>query len=183
MFFIENKTWYFIWFFCKAEDSHETSSFIFLLKKKNIKNLELCWTGQYTPFGFLVWKETLHYFNLVSNKNLYYILGQIIRNGSSIQRGSILLKLKVGLWFFFPVKNVGGVTILLLCTFSDDALYFYHVFENISKGFKVIVRADTTSISKLKFSKGHNSLKNVGRVMVFNLCTSFDNALYLYQVS
>ena len=30
--------------------------------------------------------------------------------------------------------------------------------------------------------KGHNSLKNVGRVMVLNLCTSSYDALYLYKV-
>ena len=44
--------------------------------------------------------------------------------------------------------------------------------ENISKGFRV-----------LRFSKRHNSVKNVGGVSVFNLCTSSDGALYLYQVS
>ena len=49
-----------------------------------------------------------------------------------------MLKLKVGLWFFFPVKNVGGDTILLLCTLSDYMLYICIKFcENISKGFKV----------------------------------------------
>ena len=41
--------------------------------------------------------------------------------------------------------------------------------------------ADT--ISKLKFSKGHNSQTNVGPVIVLNLCTSSDDALYLYQIS
>ena len=34
-----------------------------------------------------------------------------------------------------------------------------------------------------KFTKGHNSVKKtVGGVMVLNLCTSSDDALYLYQV-
>ena len=37
-------------------------------------------------------------------------------------------------------------------------------------------------ISLLKFSKGHNSVKNVGGVMVLVLCKSSDGALYLYQV-
>ena len=41
----------------------------------------------------------------------------------------------------------------------------------------------TTGISKLKFSKGHNSLTNVGRVMVLDLCSLSDDALHLYQVS
>ena len=30
---------------------------------------------------------------------------------------------------------------------------------------------------------GHNSIKTVNGVMVLNLCTSSDDALYLYQVS
>ena len=34
-----------------------------------------------------------------------------------------------------------------------------------------------------QFTKGHNSLKTVDGVMVLNLCTSSDDALYLYQVS
>ena len=41
-------------------------------------------------------------------------------------------------------------------------------------------RADTISI--LKISKGNNSTKNVGGVMVVNLCTSSGHALYFYQV-
>ena len=32
-------------------------------------------------------------------------------------------------------------------------------------------------------SKGHNSVKNVGGVMVIVLCTSSDGSLYLYQNS
>ena len=34
-----------------------------------------------------------------------------------------------------------------------------------------------------KNSKGHNSVKNVGRVTVLFLCTSSDGDLYLYIVS
>ena len=34
-----------------------------------------------------------------------------------------------------------------------------------------------------KLTKGHNSVKTVDGVMVLNLRTSFDDALYLYQVS
>ena len=40
---------------------------------------------------------------------------------------------------------------------------------------------DTISISK--FSKGHNSIKDVVGVMALKLCTSPNNALYLYKVS
>ena len=43
-----------------------------------------------------------------------------------MQRGSILLKLKVGL--FSVKKNVGEVTFLLLCILLDDALYLYQIW-------------------------------------------------------
>ena len=33
------------------------------------------------------------------------------------------------------------------------------------------------------FSKGHDSVKNAGRIMVLVLCISSDHALYLYKVS
>ena len=36
------------------------------------------------------------------------------------------------------VKNVGEVTILFLCTSSDDGLYLYNVQESILDGIKVI---------------------------------------------
>ena len=56
-------------------------------------------------------------------------------------------------------------------------LYICTMFqENIYKGFRVIEQYI------LKFTKGHNSIKNVGGVTVFVLCTSPDNALYLRQV-
>ena len=36
----------------------------------------------------------------------------------------------------------------------------------------------------LKFTKGHNSVKqNIGGVMILYLCTSSDHVLSLYQVS
>ena len=44
-----------------------------------------------------------------------------------------------------------------------------------------LYRADVIFIGKI--SKGHNSVKNVGRVMVLVLCTSTDDGLYLYKVS
>ena len=34
------------------------------------------------------------------------------------------------------IKNVGGVTVLALCTSSDDALYLYHVLRKHLKGFQ-----------------------------------------------
>ena len=51
--------------------------------------------------------------------------------------------------------------------------------ENIFNGFRVIQRK--TCIGK--FTKGNNSVKDVGGVIVLVLCTLSDNALYLSQVS
>ena len=34
----------------------------------------------------------------------------------------------------------------------------------------------------LKITKGYNSLKGIGGVMIFVLCTMSGNAIYLYQV-
>ena len=38
-------------------------------------------------------------------------------------------------------------------------------------------------ITSLKFSKGHNSVKNVVGVTILIFCTLPNDALYLYQVS
>ena len=38
------------------------------------------------------------------------------------------------------IKNVGRVTVLVLCILSDYAIYFSKFCENISKGFRVIER-------------------------------------------
>ena len=77
-------------------------------------------------------------------------------------------------------KNVGGVTVVNLCTLSGHALYFYQVLWNYLKRYQSY-RADTISI--LKITKGNNSAKNVGGVTVVNLCKSSDHALHLCQVS
>ena len=53
------------------------------------------------------------------------------------------------------------------------------IFWMVSK--LIINRADTIFIRKI--SKGHNSVKNDGGVLVFVLCTPSDDGLYLYQVS
>ena len=78
------------------------------------------------------------------------------------------------------VKNVDGVTVLVLCTSSDDGLYLYKVSQKYS-GWYQSYRVDTISIRKI--SKGRNSVKNVGGVSVLVLCTSSDDGLYLYHVS
>ena len=79
-----------------------------------------------------------------------------------------------------PQKNVGGVTVVYLCMSSGHALYFYQVLLNYLERYQSY-RADTIFI--LKISKGNNSAKNVGGVLVVNLCTSSDYGLYLCQVS
>ena len=58
-------------------------------------------------------------------------------------------------------------------------LYISKVLWNYLKRYQGY-RADT--ISSLKITKGKNSIKNVGGVTVFNLCTSSGHALYFYQV-
>ena len=52
--------------------------------------------------------------------------------------------------------------------------------ENISKGFRAI---EVLLFPYSGFSKGHNSVKSVGRVMVLVLCILSDLSLYLYKVS
>ena len=76
-------------------------------------------------------------------------------------------------------KNVGGVTVVHLCTSSGHALYFYQVLWNYLKLYQSY-REDTISIRKI--TKGNNSAKNVGGVTVFDLCTLSGHALYFYQV-
>ena len=76
-------------------------------------------------------------------------------------------------------KNVGGVTVVYLCTSSGHALYFYQVLQNYLKRYQSY-RGDTISI--LKITKGNNSAKNVGGINVVNLSISSGHALYFYQV-
>ena len=76
-------------------------------------------------------------------------------------------------------KNVGGATVVNLCTSSGHALYLCQVSWNYLERYQSY-RADTISIPKI--SKENNSAKNVGGVTVFNLCTSSGHALYFYQV-
>ena len=49
--------------------------------------------------------------------------------------------------------------------------------ENIYKGFRIIKRTHI-----LKFTQGHNSIKNICGVTVLVLCTMPYNTLYLSQV-
>ena len=75
------------------------------------------------------------------------------------------------------IKNVYGVIVLVPCTSPDSTLYFYQVTWKYLKRFGSYC-ADT--ISMVKFAMGHNSIKNVGGVMVLVLCMSNDHALWKY---
>ena len=59
------------------------------------------------------------------------------------------------------VKNVGGVTILILCTSSDGGLYLYKVSCKYSGRYQSC-RADTIFMRQI--SKGHISVKRMWRV-------------------
>ena len=104
---------------------------------------------------------------------------EIISNGIKVieQTQFLYRKLQRGI---FPQKNVGGVTVVNLCTSSGHALYFYQVLWNYLKQYHSY-RVNTISI--LKITKGNNSAKNVGGVTVVNLCMSSGHALYFCLVS
>ena len=92
----------------------------------------------------------------------YHVLRNYLKRYQSYRADTIsILKISKG---HNSAKNVGGVTVVYLCTSSGHALYFYHVLRNYLKRYQSY-RADTISI--LKISKGHNSAKNVGGVTVF----------------
>ena len=70
--------------------------------------------------------------------------------------------------------------VLNLCTSSDDCNICTKFQENVSKGFRVIVRADAICI--LKFAKGHNSVKKLMELwylfypqclIMLYICTNF----------
>ena len=69
--------------------------------------------------------------------------------------------------------------VLDLSATSDHACICTKFHENISKSFRV---TELTQFLISKFSKGHNSVKTVGEVMVLVLNTSSNHTLYLYKV-
>ena len=120
--------------------------------------------------------------NLCMSSVMLYIstkFCEIISNGIKVIEWTRFLN-----WKFerriIPQKNVGGVTLVNLCTSSCHALYFYQVLWHHLKRYQSY-GADTFSI--LKITKGNNSAKNVGGVNVVILCTLSGHALYLCQVS
>ena len=73
--------------------------------------------------------------------------------------------------------------VLILSILSDHALNLYQVLSEYLIGFRVTdLKVGLTLGWSLKFAKGHNSVKNLGEVMVLVLSTLSDNVLYLYQV-
>ena len=52
---------------------------------------------------------------------------------------------------------------------------------------KRVLELETGTVGSMlgcsQFTKGHNYIKSIGRVMIFILFTSSDDVLYLYQVS
>ena len=65
---------------------------------------------------------------------------------------------------------------LVLCSSPDNARF-------CGKYLKGFGSSCVDIISIVKFAKGHNSVKNVGEVVVLVLCMCFDDASYLYKVS
>ena len=123
---------------------------------------------------------TVLYLCMLSGHALYFyqVLWNYLKRYQSYRADTIsILKITKGNNY---AKNVGGVTVVDLCTSSGHALYFYQVLWNYLERYQSY-RADTISIPKI--SKGNNSAKNVGGVTVVNLCTSSDRALHLCQVS
>ena len=66
-------------------------------------------------------------------------------------------------------KNVGGVTVVNLCTLLVMLYICTKFCDIISNGIKVI---EWTQISIGKITKGDNSAKNAGGATVVNVCTS-----------
>ena len=57
-------------------------------------------------------------------------------------------------------------------------------FEKVSQRVSALeTQTVGSTLGWSQFTKGHNSVKPVKGVMVLNICTSSDDALYLYQVS
>ena len=91
----------------------------------------------------------------------YQVLWNYLKRYQSYRANTIsILKITKG---NNSAKNVGGVTVVDLCTSSGHALYFYQVLWNYLKRYQSY-RADTISI--LKITKGNYSAKNVGGVTV-----------------
>ena len=82
--------------------------------------------------------------------------------------GTVPQKIWVEVWSLFSTHFLN---MLYICT---------KCHENISQGFRVMKRLD---FQYSEFSKGHNSVKNVERSMIFALCISSNHVLYLYNVS
>ena len=56
------------------------------------------------------------------------------------------------------------------------------MFYICAKFHEIILNGIKDIISIRKITKGNNSAKSAGGATVVNLCTSYDHALYFYQV-
>ena len=78
-------------------------------------------------------------------------------------------------------KNVLiSITVLMLCTSTDYALYFYEVSLNVLNGFQVTER---TRNYHCQISKGSNSKTVWTRASVLIFRISPNDSLYSYEVS
>ena len=76
-------------------------------------------------------------------------------------------------------KNVSGVTIFNFACYLVMLYISTKFCEIISNGIKII---EGTLFLNGKLQRGIIMKKNVGGVIVVNLCTSSGHALYFYQV-
>ena len=59
------------------------------------------------------------------------------------------------------IRNVDGVTVLVLCTSPDNALYFSKVLLKYLKGsLSYRLKLKGSTLGWLQFTMGHNSVKN-----------------------
>ena len=110
---------------------------------------------------------------------MFYICAkfrEIISNGIKVIERTLFLygKLQRGIF----TENVGGVTVVNLCTLSGHEFYFYQVLRNYRDGIKII-EPTRFLYQKLQWEKIR---KTVGGVTVVNLCTTSSHVLYLCQV-
>ena len=78
-----------------------------------------------------------------------------------------------------PINIVHGVTVPVLCTWSDHGLQLFQVSQKYLEQFKSYGGG---MISILIITKGHNSINIACGVTILVLCTSSNHCLLLYQV-
>ena len=100
LFFKENKSWYFMWIVCLADDSHEISRLVFFEKLKKIKINVVCYKFCLAQF-FLYMADSLVYwrmFRVTWLKSLMFWSFQRLNQASQFWADSIKLKSTEQLW-------------------------------------------------------------------------------------